>query len=242
MDKLLYPGGHDPLSAKEWENVTQATYNGGGHKPCLGNGRFSPYTTDFMAKMAKHSKNGYSDSDSNSNSNSNSNCSFSMGGEGNQGWKSLSRPPQPVRENKEGRKEENPVKVLLRKMKKLLNMDPTLYIQLDLEDCVRDYGPELCHFAIERAAEEGKARWSYIRGILRSLRREGIFSRECAKNIHEDYVKNRRYATQEKTTPGRRKKSEFQTHEKLTLTPLERDYVQRAFREMEELENQGKDG
>lgn len=52
----------------------------------------------------------------------------------------------------------------------------------ELREYCRALGPELCIFALERALEQDKPHWSYVRAILRSYRQQGYTQVSQAKD------------------------------------------------------------
>ena len=53
---------------------------------------------------------------------------------------------------------------------------PTERCRAELETFVRDLGAEVCLRAIDVAIDERKTNWSYIRGILRAKKEQGVRS------------------------------------------------------------------
>lgn len=80
-------------------------------------------------------------------------------------------------------------------------------------------GRELCIYAVERCAEEKKAGWSYLRGILRQMKETGV------RSVEEDHGRGDRGKPMQ-SGDG------YERHGEVTLTPLEREAVRELLEEM----------
>ena len=89
-------------------------------------------------------------------------------------------------------------------MVRLLGVRPSKTCLGELREFVSRLGTDTCIFAVERAAEEGRANWSYVRGILRDLDRNRVTDRRQAEESHRRHNvrpmdKNGMYATHGQT-------------------------------------------
>ena len=70
----------------------------------------------------------------------------------------------------------SPFAVVLASYAQRVNPMPTERCRAELETFVRELGAEVCLRAIDVAIDERKTNWSYIRGILRAKKEQGIRS------------------------------------------------------------------
>ena len=91
-------------------------------------------------------------------------------------------------------------------------------------------GTELFQHAVERCREEGRLNWSYLRGILKNMKKCGVVSVEqdhFLGKIRSAKLQERSPVILEQSVPS------YQSHEKVTLTPLERLHMEEILKESE---------
>ena len=79
-------------------------------------------------------------------------------------------------ENEDECPPKSPFAIVLASYANRVNPMPTETCRAELETFVRELGQDVCLRAIDVAIDEGKTGWSYIRGILRAKKEQGVRS------------------------------------------------------------------
>jgi DnaD/phage-associated family protein len=109
-------------------------------------------------------------------------------------------------------------------MERKLHIKASKSCRKELRSYVTLVGTEVCLYAVDRALEENRPAWYYVRGILRNLREKNIRSRQGAEMDFATFHSGK----------GRKKPSyasQFQQHGQTQLTDLERKAVAEALAE-----------
>ncbi len=121
--------------------------------------------------------------------------------------------PAAAPERERGAVKMDPETPVAEAMVKLLHVHPSRTCLQELRTFVTRLGVDTCLFAVERAGEEGRGNWSYVRGILRDLQAKGITNRRRAESYHQRYSK----------VPG--PNSMYQIHGQTYVSELDRQAI-----------------